>query len=56
MMLLARFDVQPLELRRINHGLRLLCQLRHNQFDSMFLMSRLQFHVPKSNSRQFSTF
>nr|CAI5818228.1 unnamed protein product [Callosobruchus analis] len=56
MTLLARFDLHLLELRRINHDLMLLYQLVHNQLDSMYLTSRLQFCVIKSNSRQLSTF
>nr|CAI5844474.1 unnamed protein product [Callosobruchus analis] len=54
--LLAKFDVQPLELRRDNYGLKFLYKLVHSEIDSGYLLSKLNFYVPKPSSRRCCTF
>nr|CAI5870531.1 unnamed protein product [Callosobruchus analis] len=47
--LLVRFDMQPLEMWRINFGLRFLHKLANNHLESEYLLSKLDFMVPKQN-------
>nr|CAI5820727.1 unnamed protein product [Callosobruchus analis] len=53
---LVGFDMQPLELRRINFGLSFLHKLANNRLESEYLLSKLDFMVPKQNSGRCPTF
>nr|CAH7732566.1 unnamed protein product [Callosobruchus chinensis] len=50
------FNIQPLELRRDNFGLKFLHNLVHNKIDSIYLLSKLNFYVPKQSSGRCCTF
>nr|CAH7753388.1 unnamed protein product [Callosobruchus chinensis] len=54
--LLAKFDIQPLELRRDNFGLNFLHNLIYNKINSVYLLSKMNFYVPKQRSRRCCTF
>ncbi|VEN51173.1 unnamed protein product [Callosobruchus maculatus] len=54
--MLVRFEMQPLELRRINNSLKFLFKLVRNQTDSPALLSKVDFHVPVRISRRDPTF
>ena len=54
--LLNRFKINSLHTRRIIAGVRFLTNLINNKIDSMCLLAKLNFLVPRYNSRQHDLF
>jgi hypothetical protein len=55
-MLLGRFKLKSLYTRRVNAVVSFLYKLVHHKIDCSFLLSKISFHVPRMNSRNYTTF
>nr|CAI5853243.1 unnamed protein product [Callosobruchus analis] len=55
-LLLARFGIESLQVRRVLSSVIFLYRILHNSIDSPLLLSYICFHVPQFNTRQNVTF